>query len=620
MSSQIRVFISYRRADSGEVVGRIYDWLERRCGHDSVFRDVDSIPVGIDFRDHLKVMMRDCTAAVVVIGPRWLTETTQRGERRIDDPRDHVRLEIEDLLLRDIPVVPLLVLGASLPTSEELPATISDLAFRNAAMIRPDPDFRRDMDRVIAAISTANPSAPAGPPRGIASSKLIAVGFVALACVAIVAGLAQFRRQAGESAQSTQAAAVGASPLAPSKTGLSTVESEGDETDIAPFEAFSAPGADLEALTLELRPLADDYLAVLKPDLVEDWSKVYEQWWGRAVTRRFSVRPDPEATGGELRVRTAAEAFATDHGLDSPFRPEVQLYTLTFVAPDGARGTSYTGLIKINGHWRMFPRVVPVERRVGSPEFKPPTREAEFRERVESNLVLESSTRKSPALDVEEWMALNRLERDSLGNSTDSVGEELEDLIWTRAEESHLTLHGGVDGVFRSADYYVLVVDDRTAVILIPRSIERPAYRLDFSEWRGRFYANKTSLDPELANGIRWATHADGLLYIAYGGDGSAVDWRSRTGYLAAIDIENGWHQWLSDPLVSYASFQIAGDLILTGYGDESGASFLYAISRVDGTVVDRIPIRCPPLAVATRDGKAFALCSDGTEYVFRFE
>jgi hypothetical protein len=60
-----------------------------------------------------------------------------------------VRLEIAAALQRQIPIVPILVEGAALPTAEELPAALSGLTRLNGLAVRPDPDFQHDMDRLM---------------------------------------------------------------------------------------------------------------------------------------------------------------------------------------------------------------------------------------------------------------------------------------------------------------------------------------------------------------------------------------------------------------------------------------------------------------------------------------
>ena len=148
------VFISYRREDSADITGRIYDRLVQHFGRDVIFKDVDSIPLGVDFRQHLAKALGDCGLLLAVIGRGWLTATTDSGKRRLDESHDHLRLEIEAALQRSIPVIPVLVQGASIPTEEDLPASLKSLAFRNGIAVRRDPDFHPDMDRLVKGIQT----------------------------------------------------------------------------------------------------------------------------------------------------------------------------------------------------------------------------------------------------------------------------------------------------------------------------------------------------------------------------------------------------------------------------------------------------------------------------------
>ena len=121
-------------------------------GKDAVFQDVDSIPFGVDFRTHLAKVISNCGIVLAVIGSEWLDMCDEEGQRRLDDPADLVRIEIETALQRDVPVVPLLVRGARLPKADQLPLDIAGLAFRNGTSVRNDPDFHPDMDRLISSI------------------------------------------------------------------------------------------------------------------------------------------------------------------------------------------------------------------------------------------------------------------------------------------------------------------------------------------------------------------------------------------------------------------------------------------------------------------------------------
>jgi uncharacterized membrane protein YeaQ/YmgE (transglycosylase-associated protein family) len=146
------IFVSYRRTDSADVTGRIYDRLVEGFGRASIFKDVDSIPLGSDFKEYLDEKVSECNVLLAIIGDRWLEASDSMGRSRLEDPNDFVRIEIESALARGIPVIPLLVRGAFMPSEEKLPASLRKLVYRNGIQIRPDPDFHRDMERLISAL------------------------------------------------------------------------------------------------------------------------------------------------------------------------------------------------------------------------------------------------------------------------------------------------------------------------------------------------------------------------------------------------------------------------------------------------------------------------------------
>jgi hypothetical protein len=157
------IFISYRRADSAAICGRIYDRLVAAFGRDAIFKDVDSIPLGTDFAQYIGSILAQCAAQVVVIGPRWLSLADESGRRRLDDPGDYVRLEVEGALRRGIPVVPVLVDGATMPPVDHLPPSLQQLARLPSLPVRPDPDFGADVQRLVAALARWAPARPASP-------------------------------------------------------------------------------------------------------------------------------------------------------------------------------------------------------------------------------------------------------------------------------------------------------------------------------------------------------------------------------------------------------------------------------------------------------------------------
>jgi len=92
-----------------------------------------------------------CQVLLVVIGPNWLTVTDERSRRRLDDPDDIVRLEIEAALTRDVRVIPILVEGAVMPGRQDLPESLVRLGRLNALHIRHE-SFRSDAGRLVTAI------------------------------------------------------------------------------------------------------------------------------------------------------------------------------------------------------------------------------------------------------------------------------------------------------------------------------------------------------------------------------------------------------------------------------------------------------------------------------------
>lgn len=131
-STERAIFISYRRDDSEGESGRLYDDLVRAYGDSAVFMDVAGIQPGLDFRKAIDDNVAGCGVQLAVIGPAWATVTGKDGTRRLDNPDDYVRLEIASALKRGIPVIPVLVHDARMPTLDQLPDDIKDLRYRNS--------------------------------------------------------------------------------------------------------------------------------------------------------------------------------------------------------------------------------------------------------------------------------------------------------------------------------------------------------------------------------------------------------------------------------------------------------------------------------------------------------
>jgi hypothetical protein len=147
------IFLNYRRDDTAGHAGRLFDRLNHRF-YGRIFRDVTSIAFGLDFVEEIERKLASCQVLIVLIGKHWLTLTNENGYRRLNDEHDFVRLEVASGLRRNIRVIPVLVGGARMPRSDELPKELRPLVKRNALEIT-EPDFDNDVARLIQALEEA---------------------------------------------------------------------------------------------------------------------------------------------------------------------------------------------------------------------------------------------------------------------------------------------------------------------------------------------------------------------------------------------------------------------------------------------------------------------------------
>jgi hypothetical protein len=147
-----RIFISYRREDSIAYAGRIYDRLSAHFGAESIFMDIDTLDPGVDFVKVLQQTVASCDVLLAVIGPQWAGKNSEAGSSRLSDPEDFVTREISAALERQtIRVVPILVGGARMPRTNELPQPLSALSNRHAFPL-PDIGFQQTLSRLIESI------------------------------------------------------------------------------------------------------------------------------------------------------------------------------------------------------------------------------------------------------------------------------------------------------------------------------------------------------------------------------------------------------------------------------------------------------------------------------------
>jgi hypothetical protein len=145
------VFISYRREDSPGHAGRLFDRVRARFGDDTVFMDVTAIDAGVDFVEAIDRAVGTCDVLLAVIGPQWAGAADHAGRKRLDNPKDFIRLEIAGALKRNVRVVPVLVDDAQLPAEADLPEDLQPLLRRNAVELR-DARWDTDVAQLIASL------------------------------------------------------------------------------------------------------------------------------------------------------------------------------------------------------------------------------------------------------------------------------------------------------------------------------------------------------------------------------------------------------------------------------------------------------------------------------------
>src|SRR5262249_30424833 len=140
-------------ADTRAMAFLINERLVEHYGQDSVFFDIETLDPGTDFRKLIISVIRRCDVMLAIIGPKWLRQGKRaRLRNKEKESDDWVRIEIETALQCKIPIVPVLVEGATMPAPEQLPDSIKDLAYIHAAAVDAQQDFHFQIGRLIRSI------------------------------------------------------------------------------------------------------------------------------------------------------------------------------------------------------------------------------------------------------------------------------------------------------------------------------------------------------------------------------------------------------------------------------------------------------------------------------------
>jgi hypothetical protein len=272
----MKIFISYRRDDSSGHAGRLFDHLTDHFGSEHVFMDVDTIRPGEDFRRAIEKAVGSCEVVLVMVGRQWLTITDAQGRRRLEDPADFVRAEVASALANPtVRVIPVLIQGARMPGASDLPDSLQDLAYRNAAELR-DNSFQLDADRLIKDIERSGEK-PARkgtkPPSQKPGPVLYGSVFLGIAVIALLFWAVKFGGLGG-----------GSTPTE-APTFIATVLPTGVQTEaptvVQPTAEPSTPAPTLDPISPPVRTV-DQYFkyinnAAIQDDLQRAWDLLTEK-------------------------------------------------------------------------------------------------------------------------------------------------------------------------------------------------------------------------------------------------------------------------------------------------------------------------------------------------------
>ena len=325
------IFINYRREDSAGHAGRLFDALSSHFAG-RLFMDVDTLEPGVDFVEAIEKAVGSCEVLLVVIGREWLTIADKTGRRRLDDPGDFVRLEVESALARSIRVIPVLVQDTPMPRAEELPPSVARLARRNAIELS---DARwaydvnclaRTIQEVLEEDTAAPPPAPVVPAVAAKAPRsrtwLLSLAALVLVAAVVLVSLAWIRPAANgkDSPSQVQPASPAAVAVPVGGVAVETVASVGPTPN---------PAADLNSPIPSGAPLAGNGTSTVvsvarEPREVEPVHRVEPSATNRAGDElsRPATRVPPVSESS-----TAAEPQGTSHA------PSLQPARVTILSP-----------------------------------------------------------------------------------------------------------------------------------------------------------------------------------------------------------------------------------------------------------------------------------------------
>jgi len=322
----VRIFLSYRRDDASGHAGRLYDLLADRYGAKQVFMDLDAIPLGSRFGDEIDRAVASCDVLIALMGRGWLEARDGEGSRRLDDPGDYVRREIESALERGVPVVPTCVQGAAIPRPEDLPPTLAPLADRQGFELS-DGGWRDDVTRLTRRLEGKEEERPARRRR----PGPLAIGLGVLALAGVAAALVLLTGGGGDDGGEP------AKPTAPRERSLLAMV---PPTSRAGCQRAESPEPSAKAT------LSCDIASTLSAGYFLFRDRATAEAWYRQSEESERAAPDGGCTPDDFKGQTAYDVGGRVAGRYFCFLDEdgdAVVYALDARAPVGVRSETFHG-------------------------------------------------------------------------------------------------------------------------------------------------------------------------------------------------------------------------------------------------------------------------------------
>jgi len=147
-----KIFILYRPGESDEASIAIHKALSERFGNKCFLLGSDPAQyqtAGLNAQNIIEAR----SVFLVVIGPHWLASADQHGDQQVFEPIDPIRQILSRTLTTpQTLVMPVIVEGAAMPASQDLPPDLAQLVYRNAATVRRGVALDQDIDRIFRSI------------------------------------------------------------------------------------------------------------------------------------------------------------------------------------------------------------------------------------------------------------------------------------------------------------------------------------------------------------------------------------------------------------------------------------------------------------------------------------